>query len=313
MALDRLLGGGRLPSDARPVYLVGHLRSGTTFLHRFLARVPGLRAPEMWELLFPGRPLRWLLRPVRGLLGRIDLSAVYDPAIHRTGLREAETDDIAAMFRFGRGLLAWIYGAWDPVPPAAVASQIREACAAPQLQRHLEAVHAALPGRVLSKSFTGLYLLRSQLDAHPGARALLLVRDPAEVVPSTLSMQRSVQGALHGLDPASDTARVYFENLRRGSGAWHRELCDLVASDDLGERCLVVTHRQLRESFAETLERIAAFLDLAPSEELDRLVTEQATRQRTRSSGHRYSLEEFGLDDAAIAAEFGFVRDAFDV
>lgn len=40
----------------RPLFIVGLPRTGTTFLHNLLAQIPGVRAPLLWELLFPSPP-----------------------------------------------------------------------------------------------------------------------------------------------------------------------------------------------------------------------------------------------------------------
>ena len=41
---------------ARPVFLIGPPRTGTTFLHRLLAQDPAVRAPRLWETLQPPPP-----------------------------------------------------------------------------------------------------------------------------------------------------------------------------------------------------------------------------------------------------------------
>jgi hypothetical protein len=38
---------------ARPIFIMGMPRSGSTFLHELLAADPALRAPRVWEVMFP--------------------------------------------------------------------------------------------------------------------------------------------------------------------------------------------------------------------------------------------------------------------
>ena len=185
LALDRLLLPGltRTTLD-RPIFLIGHLRSGTTFLHRFLLRsCPELRGLLMWEMLCPSVIGRWLTRPMRSWLGRVSLDAVYDPAIHETGLLTAETDDIALALRFNDGLLSWIYNdAWtEPPSETAVRAEVRSASRSRAFPAYLRGVYQRVawrgPNRILSKSFYGLFCVDHIRELFPGARLLLLIRE----------------------------------------------------------------------------------------------------------------------------------------
>lgn len=84
-----------------PIFIIGHLRSGTTFLHRFLyENCKNTRAMLLWEMLFPAYTLRIIIKPFLPLFKKISLDKVYNPDIHKTGLLSEETDDIAIYFRY---------------------------------------------------------------------------------------------------------------------------------------------------------------------------------------------------------------------
>lgn len=319
LALDRLVARRyRRNGLDRPVFLVGHLRSGTTFLHRFLlTSCSELRGLHMWEMLFPATSVRRLLRPLLPLLVRVSLDRVYNPRIHRTSLLAAETDDIAIAFRFSDGMLSWIYNeAWmDFETDAALREDVTGTSTDERFVRYLRAVYqrvAPPPARMLSKSFSGLFCLDSIRSAFPGAKILLLIRDPAEAVPSTLSLQRSVQGALHGLEHDSPLAKRYYRNLYGASRLYYERLHEAVLEGP-SDGLLLLTHRQLLERFEETLTRVLAFLGLDATPELRHKISEQAARQAGHSSGHEYSLQEFGLSEAEFTTDFSWVYENYEV
>ena len=42
----------------RPIFITGMPRSGSTFLHELLVQEPSLRAPRVWEVMFPASSAR---------------------------------------------------------------------------------------------------------------------------------------------------------------------------------------------------------------------------------------------------------------
>ncbi len=319
LALDRLLlpGVTSTPLD-RPVFLIGHLRSGTTFLHRFLlASCPELRGLQMWEMLCPSVTARWLMRPFRGLLGRISLDAVYDPKIHRTGLLTAETDDIAIAFRYSDGLLSWIYNdAWAAEESDAVVSEAVHASsrsrAFPVYMRGLyQRVVRRGGSRILSKSFYGLFCVDHIREVFPDARLLLLIRDPAEAVPSMMSMQRSVQGALHDHERDPDLAARYYRNLYRASLAYYTEFHRIAVAHP--DAVVVVTHRQLIERFEETFTRICGGVDIELTDALKGKIAQQISSQKAHHSGHEYGSDQFEISPEQITRDFAFIYENYEV
>ena len=61
------------------------------------------------------------------------------------------------------------------------------------------------------------------------------------------------------------------------------------------------------------MRRIADFTELDPRPGFWERVTAQAEKQRNRKSGHKYSLEKFGLNEERIRKDLAFVYDRYDV
>ena len=69
----------------KPIFIIGHLRSGTTFLHRFMCdNFMDLKGMMLIDMLLPAITTRKLLKPLVPLLKRMSLDKVYDPRIHET-------------------------------------------------------------------------------------------------------------------------------------------------------------------------------------------------------------------------------------
>ncbi len=307
-----------VPLD-RPVFLIGHLRSGTTFLHRYLTDTfPVFRSLLMWEMVFPALTARAFLKPFLPLMRRMSFNSVYDPDIHETGLFEPETDDIALSMRYFDGLLSWIYfHAWRVYPDdVAFETALADTVEKDRFVTYLDAVYRRAVGlsgrRMFSKSFCLLFNIDAVRARFPGAKFLLIIRDPVEAVVSLCSLERSVQRRINDFDRvASDLQRRYFRNLYRTSLLYYRRFCAEAAKKN--PDTLVIRYPELFSDFERTMRRIALFLGLPITPEVETALREQAERQAVFSSKHRYAPEEFGFTEEEIRRDFAFVYRQFEI
>ena len=96
--------------------ILGHPRSGTSFLHRFmLEHYSGLTGKRLEDMLFiDGWPR--ILKPLKKIARALPLNWLYRPGIHRTGMRCWECDDIAFSIHHKAGYLSWLYGQCRSTP-----------------------------------------------------------------------------------------------------------------------------------------------------------------------------------------------------
>jgi hypothetical protein len=73
----------------------------------------------------------------------------------------------------------------------------------------------------------------------------------------------------------------------------------------------VVRYEDLLQNLEPTMARILEFIEVKPSEAFQEEVRAQAERQRSYTSRHEHSPEQFGLTPERIRADLGFVYDAF--
>ena len=308
-------------SVEKPVFLIGHLRSGTTFVHRFITKnCEDVRGFYMWEMIFPALTMRKIMKPFLPFMGNISLDGVYDPKIHKTGLTRMETDDIALSFRFFDGLLSWIYFySWDKFSDdESFDNQLLSVSRQDRFVRYLKQVHMKniykSGKRMFSKSFSLLFCIDELEKRFDDPRILLIIRDPKEAVPSMMSLEKNVQESMTNFSrQPGDLQDRFIRNLYKTSLFYYKTF-DKVAKEkkDSGD-ILVITHKQLMTQFDETFEKITAFYELEKTDRLLEALKKQSVKQKEFKTEHVYSLEQFGLTEKQIEQDFAFVYENYDV
>lgn len=318
-ALDPWVSPGLRAWRVRPpVFVVGNPRSGTTFLHRWLAGHGVGAGFELWQLLWPAVCLRPLVRPLLGVLERVSPARFHGSAAHPTSLTSVETDDALLFFRFLDGLFAWGYVlAWDDAEhPEALDTLPRKHAARDygflaEAQRRNAWWHRR--DRAVGKLFGMGLRPEETLAAFPDARFLVLVRDPAEVIPSGLSLLEGVIGRAFDIErvPAEVRAR-WVERLYAASLRLYRGLAEAQRAGRLPpERVRIVCYDALMADFEGEMRAILAFLEHPVDDALAAAIRDTAARQRAWESPHRYEAAAFGLDPARIRADTAFLEEAF--
>ncbi|HMV69460.1 MAG TPA: sulfotransferase [Myxococcota bacterium] len=319
--VDHLLYPGlRSARLDRPVFVLGNARSGTTLMHRLLAGSEELTAFELWEMLFPSITGWRLLRPLaERLAARVKLP--HDPRIHETGLLHAETDDLLLFANHLEGpLYQASLAAWDPDFQRDVLDD--DAALAGAVGRGLDALDAAwrrkvvLNGRrVLAKSSGLTGAGPDVLARYPDARLLYMVRSPLEVIPSGLSLLDDVyvREVQRRQSPPPEQLARYYEHMYQGSVLLYRRFHEQVTSGRIPAANLkIVAYPRLMADFAAQMAEVFDFVEIDPAPLASR-VAALAPGQRRHSSGHRYSLERYGLSEARVRRDLSFIFDHYDV
>jgi hypothetical protein len=253
-----------------PLFILGHWRSGTTFLHQLLALDPRFHSPTMEEVLFPhsiltGGPMSFFM----GLF----LPADRGVDQVRLGVREPFEDEFAlAITSRVSPYLEWTFPShadWhrrqltieDP------GELVRWKRAMIQLARKWTLKHAK---PLLLKSPPHTARVRHLLELFPQARFLNIHRDPATVYTSTVKLITEGVAGLRLQRPAP--------------GGVHREVIEryrILYQAYLKDRSTVPASQLVEISFAE--------LEAEPLATLERVY-------------HRLGLPDFELARPAVTA-----------
>jgi hypothetical protein len=300
---------------ARPVVVVGAMRSGTTRLHRLLAADARFAHLRFFETVCPVPPSGFRpggrdRRPV--VAGRI-LSAVrlFNPntaTIHPTAPFEPE-EELGLLVASAWGMkheAQWhvpSYGRWSERQDATPA------------YRHM-ATLLKLVGWARGDDGTRPWVLKTPqhmldlpalLRVLPDARLIFIHRDPARVVGSSCSLAWN-QMIIHS--DRVDPERVGREWLRKTE--LQIEGMRKAREDIPSERCIDVRYEEMDRDWGGVMRRIYGFLDsdIAPALPAMERYLQASERQRTRRP-HRYELAAFGLDAREVGERFEGYRKAF--
>ena len=308
--LDPILFPGLRRTPIRtPVFIVGHARSGTTHLHRLISRdAERFSVFLLYELYFPSLLEKKLIRRVaaldrRWLGGAIEarvkkledrkFRATRD--MHYQSFTEPEEDD---------GILAssCASGTWIVRLPYLGELDFYHVDRRPERQRrrlmrfYAECVRRQLylngPGKIhLSKNPVFVGRLESLLETFPDARIVVPFRNPEETIPSLLKLMQmawrlrkwsdaEMQRSLRLLAEQSFHTYTYpLEVLARHPETPHA----------------IVDYDELVAEPRRVIERVYAELGLPVTPGYQQVLMAEQQKAKRHETGHRYSLEEFGL------------------
>jgi hypothetical protein len=201
--LERLFFGAavrRTKPDPQPLIILGHWRTGTTWLHELLSLDDQFTSPSTYQAMAPNhflltkawatRLLFWMLpsrRPMDNMPVGWDRPQEDEFALCNLG----EPSPYLMVAFPNNGPVFEEYLTLD-VPPAAVERWKRT------LYWFLQKVTYAHPKRIIIKSPTHTARVRTLLEMFPEARFVYLVRDPYVLFPSTVNLWSRLSDS-HGL------------------------------------------------------------------------------------------------------------------
>jgi len=319
MRLDPLLFPRLRQTRAeRPIVLVGNPRTGTTFLQRFLVEEGFGTGMELFLMLYPSLLLQRLLRPLLPALEKLSPARFHSSAAHHTSLSSVETDDVGLLFRYLDGF--FLYGFFlsfdeqdllPAVDPRLRDTSQRDFAWLDELWRRSLVLHERQ--RNVAKLFSLAARLPAFLNSFPHAQILYMVRDPLEVIPSSMSLLTGVLDKAFGFWAMPEPVRAQW--LERMYGAWIL-LLRRFHEDWLGgaierERVFIVRYDRMMTDFERLMEEMCLFLGHELTPGLRSSVQKRAHKQKNYTSEHQYDLERFALSETRIRRDCAFYYDTF--
>lgn len=310
-----------------PVFIVGNPRSGTTFLQRLMARdAENFTCLKMWEILFAPsitqRKVVWSLadvdriigHPIKKIVDWIEVRILDSTKLHKVGIRSPEEDEYLLLHRASTivpGLyflahdLAWPYIFFDRDIPQKEQTRVMDfygACIRRHQRAHRTRKH------FLSKNPYFTPKIGALAKAFPGAKFIVMVRNPLNVIPSYTSLSSYVLRILYGKNTEPN-----YDYILRATQHWYRHPQAQLA-DAPEDSYIFVNFDELVRDPHTTVAAIYARLgfEIEPAfEEILREATEKAKRY---VSQHKYSVEEMGYTREQILTTYSdiFEQWGFD-
>src|SRR5271156_2296164 len=322
-ALDPILFPALRCTEVRqPVFVVGHARSGTTYLHRMMANDPRFSYVLLWEMFFPSllekKGVRAVLRWDQGLGGRrrrrIDAldERLFSKSqsVHDSGLFAPEEDEFLLTVSCASGFWVvqypyvedldfyYVDDRWS-APKRRRVMQFYKEC----VRRQLALNGAGLTH--LSKAPIHCGRVESLIETFPDARFVVPVRNPYETIPSFLKL---MQFAWSARKRSEKDMQDSFQSFVNSSYHYYQHPLDVLdAHPEVPS--MIVDYSDLVTDPAGTVRRAYAEIGMDMVPEQEKALADEKGREYR--SGHTYSLEEFGLEADEIRTRLAPLFERF--
>ncbi len=311
----------------QPIFIVGNFRSGTTLLHRLLAKDPRFTGMTSWEIyvapsIVQRKLIRWFMRinraignPAGKLINAFEQSLKNYSYMHKTGLNEIEEDGqinlhlwtsyhLLAFFPFPELVRDFIYYD-DRVPEHQKAEEM--AYYQEVIKRHL---YANQGKRYIAKNPTYSPKVRTLHEKFPDAKFINLVRSPLRVIPSAVSMfanhwrtygEPTVEYPETGPEVVMEQARYWYIHP-------HEYLRTLPE-----DQYIRIRFKDLTRDPEAAIHLIYRQFGIEMTPEYAQVLHEESEKAKKYKSKHRYSLMEMGLSQKKIRETFGPALQEIDL
>ena len=309
---------------ATPIYIIGNPRSGTTFTHRLVSKDKRFSYFELFHTIFPaitfyklfaaaGKVDDRLGSPFGRLLNAISRKGFRGwEKIHKTGPKEVESDEMLFVYAMLSPLLALLFPFFNEFEGAKFVDRLPpenrqklmvyyQDC----LKRHM---YATGPDKILLEKVALIAgRLGSIVEVLPDMRIIYLVRHPYESIPSLISMfyapwKSLAPQALKDSRASREVATMIFE--------YYRYLLEFKKKLPEG-KFIEVRYTDLVADPKGTVERVYSKLNLTMTEEYREILEAETEKARRYKSGHRYSLEDYGLSREMVYKELKGVFEEY--
>jgi len=296
---------------ARPVFITGMPRSGSTFLHRLLVREPTVAAPLSWRLVHPhpsaGGPLGAFFNraKVQAQFSLMRLLAPELNGLHEVAAGEPEecTDITAQVFqslRYDSVYRVPSYQSWLQRHGHVEAYRFHK-----RFLRHLD---AQAPGRRwILKSPDHVFALDDIRVVYPDAQWVFIHRDPVAVLASVARLTEVLRRPFaHHVDLAEIGQQV--------CSSWIDGAQRMMRA--AAERAAVL-HLHYREIIADPQQAAGRLFEHighgASAEGAQRMRRWLGNRSNRNHRQRHYDLSSFGLDPGALREQFKPYTDTFGI
>lgn len=327
LALDRVLFGGFARIEVcRPIFIVGHARSGTTLIHELLAADEQFSWFMTYELILPALVQKKLVR----MLGRFDrerlggryearLRAWQDRAfaagrqMHPMDLMGPEEDEFVLAPTLCTGTVGVVFPNLDDLQRYSRFDELLDA----GTRRRVMAFYRACVQRQLalngpdkthlSKNPMFSNKVQSLLETFPDARFVVLVRNPYETIPSIQKMMlRNYKAS--GTDRAQIEAALAI--VGENSIAMYQQPFEVLARHP-ETRFTAIPYELLTTDPAAAMRKVYLDLGIPIGESSERAMKAAAAHARAYKPAHDYSLAEFGLSPHEIREKLAPLFERF--
>lgn len=301
----------------RPVFIVGHARSGTTLMHRLMSSDGDTFSYFLyWEMFFPSLLQKKCIRGLgyldeRFFRRRINKRLIawddktFGPYrhMHDMSLWNSEEDQFVM-----RG--AFVTQQWSMDVPMMDVIDIFHVDQMPvrKRRRWMHHYRECIKRQLLLNGGNKIHLsknpvmsgwVQALIETFPDARIVVMMRDPAQCIPSVLKL---VEVTWKGKGWQRPDYQRSLQMLTDVSFESYHNPAQVLARHP-GTPQVVVDYRELTTQPRATVHKVYEALGMPLTESFDAFLTAQEEREKSHKTDFRYSIDEYEVSQARIESE----------
>ncbi len=321
LGLDHIFFPGfRRVEVENPIFIIGHPRSGTSFVHQLLSESHQIAAFKAWHIFFPALTSRVFVRPLVRFLSKRGLDELIPSATgHRVALDSVEEEELLFFHKLDTqfAIITTPLGFAEVDHRELRFHDLQSQTKRTKSVRFLKGCfqrHIYYTGRkqIFAQTHFSTHRIKTLLEVFPDARFIYMDRSPFETLPSYFSLNHGVVDQVWGMGnfEAEQISR-YFRNRYQASIELCRYFHDVVENEEIDrKKILKIQYDSLRNDLVGVFENIVSFGGLEPSGELRALVQNRAARQPHYRRVHEVRpIEHFGIGEDEVARDFAFLLE----
>ncbi len=294
----------------KPVFIMGHPRSGTTFFQKQIYSTGQVTMFSTWEMALPSLLQRKFFSPVIWILEKLNLDLVQSARKgHEIRLQEVEEDEGLFLHRLDTEMVT-TFAPWLLIDDEFSDIGFRLGWNdARENHRSLKFFRECLKRQILytgkrqivAKANPSVFRLESILDVFPDAKIVYIVRAPHKTMRSFMSFtNRFVEPVL-----SEKEQEEFFQKKYQWSVRLYHYFED-IKQHIPEQQLLVIPFDELTTDLHDALERFFKFTDIHPGKQFwqEFYQEENGSHQKKHTN---QPLESFGISHDDVEEDLGFI------
>jgi hypothetical protein len=320
----------------KPVFIIAHPRSATTFLHTILTQTEDFLVFKNWEFDNPSLTIRKFLQHSKRL--QFLFSLIFDfrstPELLKRAIKKkkgkiggtvqsherklqaiAQEEEILFLHTLDTQFLSLI------TPIGFVEKGYPELCLNDE-QPHQEKsvlflkncfkrqIYLTGKRQIIAKMNFSLFRIKTLLKFFPDAKIIYIARSPLKTIPSHLSLHRGLLDRYFGLDNIpGDRLQLYYKHRYQYNVLFYKFFDDLMNNNEIPkDQILEITYDSIKNDLWNVIQQIKSFTHVQFGPELEDMLKKQDQEQASYMRKHEnLPLEAFGLTEEKIRSDLNFV------
>jgi hypothetical protein len=324
---DILFPGYKTQAIEKPLFILGNLRSGSTFLHRLLSRdSTTFTSLTTWDIyLTPSVTQKKITKffarldnklggHVHRLLHEFDRRTLGQFKIHRISFFQPEEDENILLHIWDSFWVSFLFPFMDEMPNY----QHFDEALSPARKRRIMTFYKSMLQRHMYATGKKYFVAKNPafspkietlLEFFPDARIIYLARNPLDMLPSTVSWINYARRVF--TDPQEKY--LYLDEILDFTQHWYRYPLKYLDARP-SPRYLILNYDDLIQRPEQVIRSFYEQFGYPDKPGLDRIVDEAVKETLTFNSDHVYSYEEMGFTREQIVETYAdiFERFGFD-